>query len=166
MSSSSKAAAKVAFAIFAVAIMTISVFVAATAPEPEPVADPVSPSPTYDSTITYYSNNGADDTLAVGYYGIPGTEYNPEVWEGTVSGAEGETNWAGPTYNPNVSEDLTLKLTFYNNTDNTYKILLPNGDGYTTTIREGSTSSNTSSFTAETGGTYFTFKGSDYLSYI
>ncbi len=135
-------ASKAAFAVFAVAIMTLSVAVVAvnnqdgggdkTAYADDPAA--------YSTSIRYNANGGtvgdaAAPALTVGYYGIAATEYNPEVWKGSVTGTgDIYSNWTGPRYDcDDITKSISFKVTFYVKNNTTYTINLPNVTGEITT---------------------------------
>lgn len=48
--------------------------------------------------ITYHYGSGVDRSVTVHYDGIAATEYNPEFWNGSVTGVSSQpANWVGPS---------------------------------------------------------------------
>ena len=60
--------------------------------------------------ITYYSNNGVDQSYSVEYDGIASSEYNPEYWAGTFDDVLGTSvqNWSGPKTDGTVNGSFTI----------------------------------------------------------
>ncbi|MBR7123951.1 MAG: hypothetical protein IKC93_03670, partial [Candidatus Methanomethylophilaceae archaeon] len=78
--------------------------------------------------ITYYSNNGVDQSYSVEYDGIASSEYNPEYWAGTFDDVLGTSvqNWTGPKTDGTVNGNITIPYSIGKNT--TYTLTFSDRD--------------------------------------
>ncbi len=111
--------------------------------------------------ITYHYGSGKDESVTVHYDGIAATEYNPEFWNGSVTGVSSQpANWVGPSVTfDKLSFTKSTSWSFWWNSSATLAVSVP--EGTTVTLVSGSNiqdnGDNTFSTTRRTGSLTLSF---------